>query len=286
MVDYGKQWGRDFAPDSPAKNGGRRNMDETDSDTDFQARGGESDGEDSAEDVADNISVHEAEQKPRNRSTIIETHSHSQDTSKQETSHQLYSTEPVPAARSFKRVNISIPQVLYPDGIFDGRPPPVGSIQQHAGSLERQGDPRFAISPPCLACNARHARGSCPIKQAGVEFCGLCGIAHYGSGLPKTCPHLNSITQCRIMLETLKSSSEPKEHIEAAKRYVVGVIARLKQKKKLKKSNASRPLTALQPSEPSVRNQHAAGPSEAMPKGSSTSYASPYMIDANMMNDK
>ena len=251
-------------------------MDETDSDTDFQARGGESDGEESAEEMPDNISVQELEQKPRNRSAILGSHSHSQDMNKQETSHQLYSTEQIPAARSFKRVKMNVPQVPYPESILDSRPLPAGSIQQHAGSQERQGDYRFAISAPCLACNARHPTGSCPLKIAGVEFCGLCGLAHYGSGLPKSCPHLNSITQCRSMLETLKSSPEPKEQVETAKRYVVGIIARLKAKKKLKKANA------LQPSEPFIRNQPA-GPNEAMSKGS---YTNPYTNDVHMMNDR
>lgn len=257
-------------------------MDETDSDTDFQARGGESDGEESAEEAADDISVQEPGRKSRNRSTIIESHSYDQDTSKQETSHQFTSTEQIPAARSFKRVTMNIPQVPYPEGIQDGRPPPIGGIQQHAGSEGRRGDYRFATNPPCLACDARHPAGSCPLKLAGVEFCGLCGLAHYGSGLPKSCPHLNSVTQCRIMLETLKSSPEPKEHIEAAKKYVVGVIARLKQKKKQKQSNVLPPLSALQPDEQSIRNQHT-GPGENTSKGS---YTNPYTIDVDMMNSK
>lgn len=231
--------------------------------------------------MADDVSVQASEKTPRNRSTIIESHSYSQDPSRQETSHQVHSAEQIPAARSFTRVKMNIPQVPYPEGILDSRAPPIGIIQQHAGSEEYRGDSRFATNPPCLACNARHPTGSCTLKLAGVEFCGLCGLAHYGSGLPKSCAHLNSITQCRLMLETLKSSPESKEHIEAAKKYLVGVIARLKQRKKQKKSDASRPLSALQPSEPSIRNQHN-GTAENMSKGS---YAGPYSNDVHMMND-
>lgn len=252
-------------------------MDEADSDTDFQARGGDSDGEESAEEMADDISEQELEKKSRNRSTIIESHSYSQDPSKQETLHQS-STERVPPARSFKRVKMNNPQIPYPEG---SHAPPIGGMQQHAGSEEYREDYRFATNPPCLACNVRHPTGSCPLKLAGVEFCGLCGLAHYGSGLPKCCPHLNSVTQCRIMLEILKSSPEPKELIETAKKYVVGVIARLKLKKKQKRSDALRSLGALQPSEPSIRNQHN-GPDENLPKDS---YASPYINDVHMMND-
>ena len=219
--------------------------------------------------------MQEPEKKSRNRSTIIESHAYSQDPS-----HQSPSAERVPAARSFKRIKMNNPQIPYPEGIFDGHTPPIGGMQQHAGSEEYREDYRFSTNPPCLACNVRHPTGSCPLKLAGVEFCGLCGLAHYGSGLPKSCPHLNSVTQCRIMLETLKSSPEPKELIETARKYVVGVIARLKLKKKQKRSDASRSLGALQPSEPSIRNQHN-GPDETLSK---ESYASPYINDVHMMN--
>lgn len=256
-------------------------MDGTDSDTDFQAHGGESDGEESAEEVADDISVQGPEKKSRNRSTIIESNSYSQGPSMQENSRQFSTTEQVPAVRSFKRVKMNIPQIPYPEGVLDSHAPPIGGMPQHAGSEEHREEYRFATNTPCLACSVRHPPGSCPLKLAGVEFCGLCGLAHYGSGLPKSCPHLNSVTQCRIMLETLKSSPEPKEHIETAKKYIVGVIARLKLKKKQKRSEASRSLGALQPSEPSIRNQHN-GPDENLSK---ESYASPYINDVHMMND-
>lgn len=89
----------------------------------------------------------------------------------------------------------------------------------------------------CLACNTNHPTGNCPLKRAGVEFCPLCGLAHYGSG-SRACPHLNSVTQCRAMLDALKSSTETKEYIEYAKRYLVSVIGNLKRRQKLKEANA------------------------------------------------
>lgn len=57
--------------DSPTKDNRGPKTIETDSDTDFQARGEESDGEESVEDMAENISVGTPEQKSRNRSTIL-----------------------------------------------------------------------------------------------------------------------------------------------------------------------------------------------------------------------
>lgn len=92
---------------------------------------------------------------------------------------------------------------------------------------------------PCFVCNGLHAEGYCPVKLAGVEYCGLCGIAHYGAGFSRNCPHLNSVTQCRAMLETLKSSAEPQAHIDQAKKYLVGVVGNLNRKKKLKEINSS-----------------------------------------------
>lgn len=87
------------------------------------------------------------------------------------------------------------------------------------------------------------------------------------------------------MLETLKSSTESKEDIENAKRYLVGVIARLKKKKKLKEANALRPPgTTLQPSGPSSRNQ-TLGPPDIVSKGPGP-HAGPYPRDVQMMNEE
>lgn len=113
-----------------------------------------------------------------------------------------------------------------------------------------------AASAPCLVCSSIHPLGYCPLKRAGVEYCGLCGIAHFGAGSTRNCPHLNSVTQCRAMLETLKSSPEPRAEVEQAKRYLVGIIGNLNRKKKMKAVNALQPPTL--PSNNQIFNPYAA----------------------------
>lgn len=75
--------------------------------------------------------------------------------------------------------------------------------------------------------------GYCALKRAGVEHCSLCGLAHYGTA--RTCPHLSSETQVRLMLDALKTSTESRESIEAARSYLRGVIGDLVRKKKRQK---------------------------------------------------
>ena len=98
---------------------------------------------------------------------------------------------------------------------------------------------------PCIACNERHDTGYCPLKMAGVEYCNLCGLPHYG--IARTCPHFNSVTQLRAMVEALKRSNEPHDLKEAAKKRIVGIIGDLNQRKRKKHEaqqaqNMSRPL--------------------------------------------
>ncbi|CAD0024507.1 unnamed protein product [Aureobasidium pullulans] len=72
--------------------------------------------------------------------------------------------------------------------------------------------------------------GSCPLKLAGVEHCGLCGLAHYG--FSRICPHINSETQVREMIQAVKSSSEA-GHLKAeTMKYLTGLKGTLVQKKK------------------------------------------------------
>ena len=85
---------------------------------------------------------------------------------------------------------------------------------------------------PCPACSKFHKVGFCPLKLAGNEYCALCGLAHYGSGFQRICPHLNSVTQCRVLLETIKQSNEPREIKDRAKKYIVGIIGDLNNRKK------------------------------------------------------
>ncbi|KAL1594503.1 hypothetical protein SLS60_010263 [Paraconiothyrium brasiliense] len=88
----------------------------------------------------------------------------------------------------------------------------------------------------CPACHKQHPRGACELKVAGVEHCGLCGLAHYG--IARTCPHIKSETQVREMLEALKSSPEKKELVDLAVKYLRGVKGTLVQQKKKDKEKA------------------------------------------------
>jgi chromodomain-helicase-DNA-binding protein 4 len=88
----------------------------------------------------------------------------------------------------------------------------------------------------CPACRKVHPHGACELKVAGVEHCGLCGLAHYGHA--RTCPHINSETQVREMLLALKNSPEKKELVDAAVKYLRGVKGSLVQTKKWKETRA------------------------------------------------
>lgn len=79
----------------------------------------------------------------------------------------------------------------------------------------------------CIACGEEHPMGWCRLKLAGVEHCGLCGMAHFGQG--RTCPHLNSETQVATLLGTLKESTESRELVEMASKYLRGVRGNLVQ---------------------------------------------------------
>ncbi|KAF4767916.1 hypothetical protein HAV15_002425 [Penicillium sp. str.  len=77
-------------------------------------------------------------------------------------------------------------------------------------------------SPPCAACQQRHIPGCCPLRQAGVEFCGLCGLAHLGGR--RACPHMQSSVQVTRMLEALEKSTEAPSLIHSAKKYLQGIL--------------------------------------------------------------
>lgn len=81
-----------------------------------------------------------------------------------------------------------------------------------------------------------HPQGACPLKIAGVEYCGLCGLAHYG--IQRVCPHLNSETQVREMINAVRNSAEPPHVVEAAMKYLRGLKGNLVQAKKKKKEKA------------------------------------------------
>ncbi|KAH3934471.1 hypothetical protein JI435_064500 [Parastagonospora nodorum SN15] len=89
----------------------------------------------------------------------------------------------------------------------------------------------------CPACRKMHPQGACELKAAGVEHCGLCGLAHYGHS--RTCPHIKSETQVRAMLEALRNSNEPKELVDLASKYLRGVKGTLVQQKKRDREKAA-----------------------------------------------
>ena len=72
--------------------------------------------------------------------------------------------------------------------------------------------------------------GWCRLKVAGVEHCGLCGLAHVGHG--RTCPHLNSEAQVATLLASLKESPEPTELVEQATKYLRMIRGDLAQRKR------------------------------------------------------
>lgn len=102
------------------------------------------------------------------------------------------------AARAFRRVE---------------SPPPVAQIGT---------DGIQNASPPCVACQQRHIPGYCPLRHAGVEFCGLCGLAHLGGR--RACPHLQSSVQVTRMLEALEKSTEAPSLVYGAKKYLQGIL--------------------------------------------------------------
>lgn len=117
---------------------------------------------------------------------------------------------PIFTVRSFQRV-VPPPEPPTPTSIgMDGH------MDQNGGT--------------CFVCGRFHPIGSCPLKVAGVEHCGLCGLAHFGHA--RTCPHLRSDIQVTRMLEALKQSTEDRNLVELAKKYCRGIKGDLAQRKR------------------------------------------------------
>lgn len=112
--------------------------------------------------------------------------------------------------------------------MYTGRPVIRPISQELSGMVESSGN---AQRRTCLACDGAHARGRCPLRLAGVELCGLCGLAHYGSA-GRPCPQFRSMEHCRAMIEALKHSTEPRAVVELAKKYIYGVIGSISRKTK------------------------------------------------------
>jgi chromodomain-helicase-DNA-binding protein 4 len=119
-------------------------------------------------------------------------------------------------ARPFKRVKIPTGNPPYADAESAANYVPIGGL------------------PPthhCMACGDNHPMGWCRLKLAGVEHCGLCGLAHIGHG--RTCPHLNSEVQVATLLGTLKESTESHDLIEKATKYLRMIRGDLVQRKRM-----------------------------------------------------
>lgn len=74
--------------------------------------------------------------------------------------------------------------------------------------------------------------GWCRLKVAGVEHCGLCGLAHLGHG--RTCPQLNDEGHITTILQTLKESTESREIVDQATKYLQTLRSELVQRRRAK----------------------------------------------------
>ena len=198
IIDYTKQVEEAIAADSsPAhekSSGGRRHSINSDSDTDFLIR--DDDGSDGDGDVTEGG----ADQNLADELDTIPGLGESQ-------------SIPAPQIRKSSSASISQPRFRRAEV-----PLLVKDIPLSAGERE------------CLACAKRHQPGYCPLRMAGVEHCELCGIAHYGH--QRTCPHLTSVTQLRLMVDAIKNSPEPQDIKDLAKKRVVGLIGSINQLKR------------------------------------------------------
>ncbi|KAJ5136201.1 hypothetical protein N7448_004755 [Penicillium atrosanguineum] len=128
-------------------------------------------------------------------------------------------TPPRPKARPFERVQMppnAIPSSL--DGALDPHP-------------------YLQAGPTCLACGQPHYPGACPLKQAGVEHCPLCGLAHFGKR--RACPHLQSPTQIHRMLDALSKSKEDPKLVAMATKYLRVIFTSEAQRQRLKAAMAA-----------------------------------------------
>lgn len=129
-----------------------------------------------------------------------------------------------------------------------------------------------------------HPVGYCPLKLAGVEHCGLCGIAHLGYS--RVCPHLNSEEQILSMLQSLRQSTEPKWLVDFARHHLYNVKGDLVKRKKAKADPSRRTSAARsQPntSNPILQNLRASGPSSPMypPPSASNPFSNPYLRNSS-----
>ncbi|KAL8862594.1 MAG: hypothetical protein Q9178_001092 [Gyalolechia marmorata] len=169
------------------------------------------------------------------------------------------------------------------DGVFRRahvpQPQPYDSAAQSFPINGFDGTHNAAVVNHCLACGTIHLQGSCPLKFAGVEYCGLCRQAHYGFGKRKACPHLHDLGQCYLMLEAIKQSEDSRELKDQVKKYLVGIIGNLRHEQKLteeKKRESLQQQGQAAPSRPPLHTPQAhvypAPPYDRTANGSSSSH--------------
>lgn len=220
-IDYTKQV-EEAIPggSSPLGTGshGRRHSINSDSDTDFQARGYDDSDEDAdPEEAGSKLDVLEELEVPAARRP----------------SETLTTKARKPAGTSHSRFRRAEVPLLTQNT-------PTSNIKGHRH---------------CLACTQYHRPGSCPLMLAGVEHCELCGIAHFG--FQRNCPHLTSITQLRMMMDAIKNSTEPQDIKDLAKKRVVGIIGSLNSTRR-HEQEARKQSGAVQPVAPNDRNSQRA----------------------------
>ncbi|KAF2436539.1 hypothetical protein EJ08DRAFT_624115 [Tothia fuscella] len=186
----------DLTPVKPVDKPGRKRMrDQDDNDTDFQAS---EDDRDASDDEGDgHVDAGE----------LLDEHGHRMSGA------ILGKKAPKSTAIQFARTKV----------------PAIPAIPSDPNARMPNGQP-YPRPQHCLACQQNHIRGSCPLKMAPLEHCNICGLAHFGNA--RVCPHFKSETQVRMLLEHLKSSPEPRHHVEMAKKYLTGLKGNLVQEKK------------------------------------------------------
>ena len=83
----------------------------------------------------------------------------------------------------------------------------------------------------CKACGTVHRAGSCRLRAVKVQFCPLCGVAHYGDG--GVCPHLRSETQINSLMTAINQSSEDPKLIADARQLLRERKSEIKLQKKI-----------------------------------------------------
>ncbi|KAL6721421.1 hypothetical protein ACLMJK_000524 [Lecanora helva] len=234
-VDYAKQINHG-ADTTPKFKGRKRRAEELESDTDFLAD--ESEAPDSDEQTKDqNFVLNADEVVALGNSRQLESQSSSAINKGRSFKRAVI---PTPAFKgqtsptSLPRAPPQLPAVStnsfkYPQPIHKGTETlkPILKSNRSISPYDGADDEPFIH---CALCRTVHPEGYCPLKLGGVEHCGLCGLAHFGYA--RTCPHLQSITQLRAMLEALKSSPEPPELKALAKKKITGIIGSINQQRR------------------------------------------------------